>query len=63
MAQGCAGMLVPSFRGVLPSHQALAGEAESDDQNLVLWQWKDMLPSRVRLVDDEGRLASERSAD
>ena len=63
IAQGYAGMLVPSFRGAVLGHQDLDGEKESDDRNLVLWQWDDMLPSRVRLVDDEGRLASGRSAD
>ena len=48
IARGYAGMLVPAFyRG--------AGRAE---KNLVLWTWGDSLPSLVRLVDDEGRLAS-----
>ena len=52
IADGYAGMLVGSFR-----HGARA-----DDRNLVLWQWGDDLPSRLRLVDDEGRLAAGRSA-
>ena len=63
MVQGYAGILVPSFRGAVQGQQDLDGEKESDDRNLVLWQWDDRLPSRVRLVDDEGRLASGRSAD
>ena len=53
MGDGYAGMLVGSFRR----------GAHPDDRNLVLWQWSDSLPIRVRLVDDEGRLASDRSSD
>lgn len=46
MAQGFAGMRVPSFaRGAAP------GAA-----NLVLWRWGPDLPVAVRLVDDEARL-------
>ena len=49
IAAGFAGMLVPAFcRGAAP-----------EDRNLVLWKWGDALPSRIRLVDDEGRLTSE----
>jgi hypothetical protein len=33
-----------------------AGSAPTD-QNLVLWTWGPRLPARLRLVDDEGRLA------
>lgn len=53
IARGYVGMLVPNF----------ARSAQPDDRNLVLWQWGDSLPSRVRLVDDEGRLASRRNSD
>ena len=49
IARGYAGMLVPAFfRGAGP-----------DDRNLVLWKWGDALPSRIRLVNDEGRLTPE----
>ena len=46
VTEGYAGMLVRSFRR----------GAGPDDRNLVLWTWGDSRPSRVRLVDDEGRL-------
>lgn len=46
---GYAGMLVRSF----------AHGAGPADRNLVFWRWGDALPSRVRLVDDEGRLFRE----
>ena len=64
IAQGYAGMLVPSFVPVgLPQADDLSGNPGDDDRNLVLWKWSDSLPIRVRLVDDEGRLASDRSSD
>ena len=53
IAQGYVGMLAPSF----------ARSAQPDDRNLVLWKWGDSLPSRVRLVDEEGRLAPGRNSD
>ena len=31
--------------------------AEADDINLVLWKWGANRPTRVVLIDDEGRLA------
>ena len=40
------GMLVPSY----------LADAGDDDINLVLWKWGDVRPTRVELVDDEGRL-------
>lgn len=43
---GYVGMRVPSF----------APGAGADDVNLVLWRWSDRRPSRVALIDDEGRL-------
>lgn len=47
-AAGYVGLRTPSFaQGTGP-----------DDLNLVLWNWGDHLPSRVSLIDDEGRLAS-----
>ena len=46
IADGYAGMLVPSFaRG--------AGE---QDSNLVLWKWGPRAPHQLRLIDDESRL-------
>jgi RES domain-containing protein len=44
---GFAGMQVRSF----------AKGAATHDLNLVLWIWASTLPTRVRLVDDEGRLS------
>ena len=35
--------------------------AGKDDLNLVLWQWGDNLPSRVRLIDEERRLAGRQA--
>lgn len=49
IAAGYAGMLVP----------ALYWGAGRDERNLVLWKWGNEMPSRVRLVDDEGRLTPE----
>ena len=46
IAAGYVGLRVQSFaRGAGP-----------DDINLVFWQWADKRPSRVVLIDDEGRL-------
>ncbi|MBV5263240.1 hypothetical protein J3S89_04210 [Pinisolibacter sp. B13] len=44
---GHPGLLVRSF----------APGTSDDDLNLVLWLWGDGAPSRVRLIDDEGRLS------
>ena len=44
---GFAGMLVRSY----------AGGADPDDLNLVLWRWGDRLPSRIAVIDDQGRLS------
>jgi RES domain-containing protein len=46
IAAGYVGMLVPSY----------AADSGADDLNLVLWHWADRRPSRVALIDDEGRL-------
>lgn len=46
-ASGYAGLRVKSF----------AKGASHDDLNIILWVWGPNLPMRVRLVDDEGRLA------
>ena len=43
---GYAGMRVRSF---VPG-------SDEQDFNLVLWHWGDRMPSRVVLIDDEGRL-------
>ena len=45
-AEGFHALLVCSF----------ARGANVDDLNIVLWQWSDQPPSRLILVDDEGRL-------
>ena len=50
VAAGFAGMRVPSF----------AAGAGPDDVNLVLWRWSGRRPSRVVLIDDEGRLTKMR---
>ncbi|MEN3176865.1 RES domain-containing protein [Gluconobacter sp. OJA] len=46
MADGAAGIIVPSF----------APGATEHDRNLVFWAWSDSLPSRVTVIDDERRL-------
>ena len=47
IAAGYAGMRVRSY----------AAGASLDDLNLVLWRWSADRPSRVVLIDDEGRLS------
>ncbi len=44
---GYQGLLVSSF----------AHGATAQDLNLVLWKWSNALPSRIRLIDDDGRLS------
>jgi RES domain-containing protein len=46
LAEGHAGILVPSF----------AGGATDDDQNLVLWRWGSDLPHKVTAYDPTGKL-------
>lgn len=46
IAEGAAGILVPSF----------ANGATEDDQNLVLWRWGPHLPHRVTVYDPTGKL-------
>ena len=46
MAEGHAGILVPSF----------ANGATADDQNLVLWRWGPELPHKVTVYDPTGKL-------
>lgn len=46
MAEGHAGILVPSF----------ANGATADDQNLVLWRWGPDLPHKVTVYDPTGKL-------
>ena len=48
-ADGYQGMLVRSF----------AAGATGADLNLVLWRWGAAAPSRVRPIDDEGRLSRQ----
>ena len=47
VAAGYVGMLVRSF----------AVSASEEDLNLVMWRWGDAHPTRVALVDEEGRLS------
>jgi len=47
IASGHHGLMVHSF----------APGAGADDLNLVLWTWGDAAPSRLVLIDDEGRLS------
>ena len=49
VAAGYAGMLVRSF----------AVGADEADLNLVMWRWGDAQPTRVVLIDDEGRLSRQ----
>ncbi len=44
---GHNGLLVRSF----------APGAQPDEVNIVLWRWSDQAPSRLVLIDDEGRLS------
>ena len=46
MADGAAGVLVPSF----------ANGATKDDQNLVLWRWGPDRPHKVMVYDPTGKL-------
>lgn len=46
IADGFNGLLVRSF----------ARGATDDDVNLIVWTWSDSTPSRLTLIDDEGRL-------
>lgn len=46
-AEGYAGILVPSY----------VPHASKQDRNLVLWTWGDDPSCKLRLIDDQGRLA------
>ena len=46
IADGYAGLQVPSF----------AKGATGEDLNMVLWVWGSMLPTKLVLIEDEGRL-------
>lgn len=52
IAQGSAGVLVPSF----------ARGARSDMANLVLWKWCPALPHRVEVHDPSGRLPKDQTS-
>lgn len=47
MSAGFHGLLVRSF----------AAGTTADDMNLVLWRWGEAAPHRLRVIDDDGRLA------
>ena len=51
IVEGFAGMRARSF----------AAGAGGDDVNLVMWRWGAHLPTRVVLVDDDGRLSGGRA--
>ena len=46
IADGCAGMIVPSF----------AARATARDANLMFWKWAAVPPHKVVVIDDERRL-------
>lgn len=48
-SRGIAGILVPSF----------APGAESEDANLVLWDWGPDLPHKIAVLDPSGRLPKD----
>ena len=52
IAAGYAGVRVRSF----------AVGASADDHDLLLWRWGADLPTRVILIDDEGRLSGRRAS-
>ena len=52
IAQGAAGIVVPSF-----AHRAGPG-----DRNLVFWTWSSDRPHKVSVIDDHGRLPSDDSS-
>lgn len=52
LAEGRAGVLVPSF----------AHGATPEDQNLVLWRWGPDLPHRVQVYDPTGKLPTNPSS-
>lgn len=52
MAQGVAGIRVPSF----------ARGAGTGDINLVFWSWSDKPPHQVTVIDDESRLPKDDSS-
>jgi RES domain-containing protein len=47
IADGVAGMIVPSFAPGAPHGGA----------NLVVWRWSRSLPYQIRCIDDQGRLS------
>lgn len=48
-------LIARSFHGLLV--RSFAPGAAADELNLVLWIWGDAPPSRLVLIDDEGRLS------
>ncbi len=46
MEKGLSGIVVPSF----------APGAGPADRNVVFWRWSDVVPHKVRVIDDEARL-------
>ena len=52
IGEGYAGIVVPSF----------APGAGLGDRNVVFWQWSDVVPHKVLVVDDEARLPRDGSS-
>ncbi|MBY6240012.1 RES domain-containing protein [Methylosinus sp. Sm6] len=48
-------LIAGEYRGLLV--RSFAPGTSEDDLNLVLWSWGDALPSRLKLIDDDGRLS------
>jgi len=47
-------LICEGFNGLLVS--SFARGASEDDVNLVLWKWSNQPPSKITLIDDNGRL-------
>jgi RES domain-containing protein len=52
IARGCRGMIVASF---VPG-------ATADDVNVVFWDWSDVAPNKVSVIDPHGRLPRDQSS-
>jgi RES domain-containing protein len=52
IAAGCVGIIVPSF----------ASRSQTDDRNLVLWQWSREPPNQLAVIDDDARLPRDQKS-
>ncbi len=55
-SQTLAGLIAARYVGMRV--RSFAAGTSADDLNLVLWRWSTEVPSRVVLIDDEGRISS-----